>query len=196
MRRAGVSATSGSSRSRLEVAELRITGGELGGRRIRAPKSSKVRPTTERVREAVFSILGDVSGARVLDLFCGSGALGIEALSRGAAEATLVDTHPAAARKNLEALELTDRAETVRADVARFLRRAGEGSYDLVLCDPPYRLADRLTSELDPLVRRALAAGGRVMIESSPDNPLQMTLPLSTERAYGDTMIRIYRDER
>jgi 16S rRNA (guanine966-N2)-methyltransferase len=148
------------------------------------------------VREAVFSILGDVSGARVLDLFCGSGALGIEALSRGAAEATLVDTHPAAARKNLEALELTDRAETVRADVARFLRRAGEGSYDLVLCDPPYRLADRLTSELDPLVRRALAAGGRVMIESSPDNPLQMTLPLSTERAYGDTMIRIYRDER
>jgi 16S rRNA (guanine966-N2)-methyltransferase len=196
MRHGGVSATSGSSRSRLELAELRITGGELGGRRIRAPKGSKVRPTTERVREAVFSILGDVSGARVLDLFCGTGALAIEALSRGAAEATLVDTHPAAARKNLEALELTDRAETVRADVARFLRRAGEGSYDLVLCDPPYRLADRLTSELDLLVRRALAAGGRVMIESSPDNPLQMTLPLSTERAYGDTMIRIYRDER
>jgi 16S rRNA (guanine966-N2)-methyltransferase len=196
MRHGGVSATSGSSRSRLELAELRITGGELGGRRIRAPKGSKVRPTTERVREAVFSILGDVSGARVLDLFCGTGALAIEALSRGAAEATLVDTHPAAARKNLEAVELTDRAETVRADAARFLRRAREGSYDLILCDPPYRLADRLTSELDPLVRRALAAGGRVMIESSPDNPLQMTLPLSTERAYGDTMIRIYRDER
>ena len=175
---------------------MRITGGELGGRRIRAPKGPKLRPTTERVREAVFSILGDVSGARVLDLFCGTGALAIEALSRGAAEATLVDTHPAAARKNLEGLELTGRAKTVRADAARFLRRAGEGSYDLVLCDPPYRLADRLTSELDPLIRRALAAGGRVMIESSPDNPLQMTLPLSTERAYGDTMIRIYRDER
>ena len=176
--------------------ELRITGGELGGRRIHAPKGSKLRPTTERVREAVFSILGDVSGARVLDLFCGTGALAIEALSRGAAEATLVDTHPAAARKNLEALELTGRAETVRAHAARFLRRAGEGSYDLVLCDPPYRLADRLTSELDPLIRRALAAEGRVMIESSSDNPLQMTLPLSTERAYGDTMIRIYRDDR
>jgi 16S rRNA (guanine966-N2)-methyltransferase len=176
--------------------ELRITGGELGGRRIHAPKGAKLRPTTERVREAVFSILGDVSDARVLDLFCGTGALAIEALSRGAAEATLVDTHPAAARKNLEALDLTGRTETVRADAARFLRRAGEGSYDLVLCDPPYRLADRLTSELDPLIRRALAAGGRVMIESSPDNPLQMTLPLSTERAYGDTLIRIYRDER
>ena len=176
--------------------ELRITAGELGGRRIHAPKGAKLRPTTERVREAVFSILGDVSGARVLDLFCGTGALAIEALSRGAAEATLVDTHPAAARKNLEALELTDRAQSVRADATRFLRRAEEDAYDLVLCDPPYRLADRLTSELDPLIGRALAAGGRVMIESSPDNPLEMTLPLITERTYGDTMVRIHRDER
>ena len=169
--------------------ELRITGGELGGRRIRAPKGSKLRPTTERVREAIFSILGDVSGARVLDLFCGTGALAIEALSRGAAEATLVDTHPAAAR------ELKDRAETVRADAARFLRRAREGSYDLVLCDPPYSLADRLTAELDPLISRILADGGRVVVESSPDNPLEMSLPLTTERAYGDTLIRIYGGE-
>ena len=75
------------------MSELRISGGELGGRRIRVPKGD-VRPTTERVREAVFSILGDVSGSRVLDLFCGSGALAIEALSRGASEATLVDTPP------------------------------------------------------------------------------------------------------
>src|SRR6266487_6397881 len=96
--------------------ELRITGGELGGRRIRAPKGTKLRPTTERVREAVFSILGDVSGARVLDLFCGTGALAIEALSRGASEATLVDTHPAAARANLDTLDLTRRAKAVRAD--------------------------------------------------------------------------------
>src|SRR6266540_6417947 len=109
------------------MAELRITGGELGGRRIHVPKGPKLRPTTERVREALFSILGDLTGARVLDLFCGTGALAIEALSRGAAEATLVDTHPAAARRNLEALELTDRAGTVRADATRFLRRAGEG---------------------------------------------------------------------
>ena len=83
------------------VSELRISGGELGGRRIRVPKGD-VRPTTERVREAVFSILGDVSGSRVLDLFCGSGALAIEALSRGASEATLVDTHPRTARENVE----------------------------------------------------------------------------------------------
>jgi 16S rRNA (guanine966-N2)-methyltransferase len=174
------------------VAELRISGGELGGRRIRAPKGTKLRPTTERVREAVFSILGDVSGARVLDLFCGTGALAIEALSRGAAQATLVDTHPAAARRNLEALELTDRAKAVRADAARFLRRAEEGSYDLVLCDPPYRLADRLAADLDPLIRDVLAESGRAMIESSPDNALQMELPLLTERTYGETHIRVY----
>ncbi len=176
--------------------ELRITGGELGGRRIQAPKGPKLRPTTERVREAIFSMLGDVSGARVLDLFCGTGALAIEALSRGAAEATLVDTHPRAARRNLEALELTDRAETVRADAARFLRRAEEGAYDLILCDPPYRLADRLAADLDPLIRGALAESGRVMIESSPDNPLQVELSLLTERTYGDTMVRIHRNER
>jgi 16S rRNA (guanine966-N2)-methyltransferase len=178
------------------VAELRITGGELGGRRIRAPKGTKVRPTTERVREAVFSILGDLSGARVLDLFCGTGALAIEALSRGAAEATLVDTHPAGARKNLEALELAGRAKTVRSDAARFLRRAEPSSYDLVLCDPPYRLADRLAAELGPLVRGVLAKSGRAMIESSPDNPLQIELPLLTERAYGDTLIRIHGSDR
>lgn len=176
--------------------ELRITGGELGGRRIHAPKGDKLRPTTERVREAVFSILGDVSGARVLDLFCGTGALAIEALSRGAAEATLVDTHPAAARRNLESLELTGRAKAVRADAARFLRGAEEASYDLVLCDPPYRLADRLAADLDPLIRRALAAGGRVMIESSPKRPLDLGLPLITDRTYGDTYIRVHGADR
>jgi len=85
----------------------------------------------------MFSILGDVSEARVLDLFCGSGALAIEALSRGASSATLVDTKPAGARRNLEELDLRDRAETVRSDVARFLRRAQPSSFDLVLCDRP-----------------------------------------------------------
>jgi 16S rRNA (guanine966-N2)-methyltransferase len=176
--------------------ELRITGGELGGRRIRAPKGSKLRPTTERVREAIFSILGDLSGARVLDLFCGTGALAIEALSRGANEATLVDTHPRAARDNVEALGLADRATVVRADVVRFLRRAEESSFDLVLCDPPYRLADRLTADLAPLIPGVLAESGRVMTESSPDNPLQMELPLLTERTYGDTLIRVHGGHR
>jgi 16S rRNA (guanine966-N2)-methyltransferase len=179
------------------MSELRITGGELGGRRIRVPRGARdLRPTTERVREAVFSMLGDLSGARVLDLFCGSGALGIEALSRGASEATLVDTRPAAARRNLESLGLTEHARTVRADAGRFLRRAEAGSFDLVLCDPPYRLADRLAADLDPLIRRALAEEGRVMVESSPDRPLELSLPLLTERTYGDTLVRIHGGER
>jgi len=175
------------------MAELRITGGELGGRRIRAPRGARgLRPTTERVREAIFSILGEIAGARVLDLFCGTGALGIEAISRGAAEATLVDTDPRSARRNVEELGLSERAEVVRSDAARFLRRAGEGAFDLVFCDPPYRLADRLAADLDPLIRNALAAGGRVMLESSPDRPLTLSLPLLTERTYGDTLIRVH----
>jgi 16S rRNA (guanine966-N2)-methyltransferase len=174
------------------VAELRITGGELGGRRIRVPSRAKeLRPTTERVREAVFSILGEVGGANVLDLFCGSGALAIEALSRGAATATLVDARPEVAKRNVESLDLGDRALVVRSDATRFLRRAEPGSFDLVLCDPPYRLADRLAAELDPLIRAVLAKDGKVMVETSPDRPLPLELPLLTERSYGDTLIRI-----
>src|SRR5436190_9254717 len=173
---------------------MRVVGGELRGRRLAAPpaRSAAVRPTADRVREAVFSILaGAVAGARVLDLFCGTGALAIEALSRGAAQATLVDTKPEAARRNLESLGLTDRATALRYDAARFLRRAGPGSFDLVFCDPPYRLADRLAAQLDPLIRAALAEGGRVIVETSPESTLPLDLPLINEGAYGDTLIQI-----
>jgi len=172
------------------MAEMRVTGGELGGRRLHVPRRG-VRPTTGRVREAIFSMLGSVEDSRVLDLFCGTGALAIEALSRGAAQATLVDTKPEAARRNLESLGLNDRATALRSDVARYLRRAGPGSFDLVLCDPPYRLADRLAAELDPLIRAALAEGGRVMAETSPEHPLRLELPLIKEAAHGDTLIQI-----
>jgi 16S rRNA (guanine966-N2)-methyltransferase len=173
------------------MAEIRVTGGELGGRRLHVPRRG-VRPTTGRVREAIFSMLGSsVEGARVLDLFAGTGALAIEALSRGAAQATLVDTKPEAARRNLESLGLNDRSAVLRSDVARYLRRAGPGSFDLVLCDPPYRLADRLAAELDPLIRAALADGGMVMAETSPEHPLRLQLPLIKEGAYGDTLIQI-----
>ena len=172
------------------MAEIRVTGGELRGRRLHVPRRG-VRPTTGRVREAVFSMLGNLEGARVLDLFCGTGALAIEALSRGAAQATLVDTKPEAARRNLESLGLTDRATALRYDAARFLRRAGPGSFDLVFCDPPYRLADRLAAQLDPLIRAALAEGGRVIVETSPESTLPLDLPLINEGAYGDTLIQI-----
>jgi 16S rRNA (guanine966-N2)-methyltransferase len=174
--------------------EIRVTGGELKGRRLYVPKAG-IRPTTGRVREAIFSMLGSVEGARVLDIYSGSGALGIEALSRGAAQAVLVDTNPAATRRNVDHLALGEHARVVRADAVRFLERAEPGSFDLVLCDPPYRLADRLGADLVQLMPGALAGGGRVMVETSPDRPLALGLPLVTERAYGDTLVRIHADE-
>jgi 16S rRNA (guanine966-N2)-methyltransferase len=177
------------------MAEIRVTGGELRGRRLHVPRTG-VRPTTGMVREAIFSMLGSVEGARVLDLFAGSGALAIEALSRGAAEATLVDTRPRAARRNIDQLGLSDRADVVRLEAVRFLRRGEVSPFDLVLCDPPYRLADRLGADLVHLIPGALGADGRAMIESSPERPLDLGLPLITERSYGDTMIRIYGDQQ
>ena len=108
---------------------MRVIAGELGGRRLVAPRGWKVRPTSDRVREAIFSALGDrVSGASVLDLYCGTGALAIEALSRGAAKATLVDRDTRAALGNVEHLGLGERVELVRADVSRWLAgRAEDG---------------------------------------------------------------------
>lgn len=129
---------------------MRVVAGAVGGRKLAAPARSKLRPTSERVREAVFASLGSlnaVEGATVLDLFAGTGALGIEALSRGAAAATFVDDDPgaiAAIRANLATTGLAERAEVVRADARRFVRdaaRAGRG-WDLALADPPYRFDD------------------------------------------------------
>jgi 16S rRNA (guanine966-N2)-methyltransferase len=170
---------------------VRVVAGELGGRRLVAPRGSRVRPTADRVREALFSILGDVSGASVLDLYSGTGALAIEALSRGAERAVLVDTDIAAARRNVAALGLEGRCELVRADVPRHLRR-DEGEYDLVFCDPPYGLADDLGPRLDPLIPPRLAAGGRVIVESDARAPLELALPVVVERRYGDTLVRVH----
>jgi 16S rRNA (guanine966-N2)-methyltransferase len=172
---------------------LRIVAGELGGRRLATPprRSVAVRPTSDRVREALFSILGDVQDARVLDLFCGTGALGIEALSRGAASATLVDTHTALVRRNVAELGVGRRCEVVRSDARAFLRRSRR-EFDLVFCDPPYRLADRLRGDLDSLIPKRLAPGGRLIVEGAARRPLTLSLPVVTERRYGDTAVTVY----
>jgi 16S rRNA (guanine966-N2)-methyltransferase len=172
---------------------IRVVGGELRGRRLATPprRSAAVRPTSDRVREALFSILGDLEGMAVVDLFCGTGALAIEALSRGAASAVLVDTAPALARRNVRALGLDDRAEVLRGDALRYLSRA-TGRFELAFCDPPYRLADRLERELDSLVPDRLEEGGRLIAESAARHPLKLSLPLLDERRYGDTLIRIH----
>jgi 16S rRNA (guanine966-N2)-methyltransferase len=173
-----------------------VIAGQWRGRRLQAPAGAATRPTGDRVREALFSILGErVAGARVLDLFAGSGALGIEALSRGAAEATFVDSAPAAiraVRANLAALG--GEADVRRADALRFLGGASAAArqYDLVFLDPPYRLAGRLGGELTAALPAVLAPGAAVVVESDRRVPLALDLPLLDERRYGDTLIRIH----
>jgi 16S rRNA (guanine966-N2)-methyltransferase len=174
---------------------MRVTGGALGGRRLVAPHGLATRPTSDRVRESLFAILGPLDGERVLDLYAGSGALGIEALSRGAAQATFVDAAPpaiAAVRRNLAALDLD--ADVVRSDARAFLRNASTRapSYDLVLLDPPYRLAAGLGRMLSEHVPAVLSPAGRVVAESDRHAPLELDLPLVRERRYGDTIIRIH----
>ena len=175
---------------------MRVIAGVHGGRRLRAPAGLDTRPTSDRVREALFSVLGaEVEGARVLDLFAGSGALGIEALSRGAAEATFVDAAEASVRcvrSNLEALGL--RAEVRRGDAAAFLKSASVRGhvYDLVFLDPPYSSAARVGAELSPRLPDVLTPGATVVCESARRQPLALDLPLRDERRYGDTLIRIH----
>jgi 16S rRNA (guanine966-N2)-methyltransferase len=173
---------------------MRVVAGELGGRRLLAPRGHRVRPTSDRVREAIFSALGEVSGARVLDLYSGTGALAIEALSRGAGPATLVDRSTRAALGNVRNLGLDERVELIRSDVLAWLASQTPGiGYDLIFLDPPYKLADRLGSELDNHLPRLLAEGGRVIVESPAGRPLALTsLPVLRERRYGATNVVFY----
>jgi 16S rRNA (guanine966-N2)-methyltransferase len=174
---------------------VRVIAGTHRGRPLVAPRGSATRPTADRVREALFSTLGDMSGLEVLDLFAGSGALAIEALSRGAASATLVDSAPraiTAIRRNLETLGMT--ADVRAASATAFLRtaRSHGRQYDLVFLDPPYRRASSLGGELSIALAPVLATGARVVSESDRREPLELELPLSDERVYGDTLIRIH----
>lgn len=179
---------------------MRIVAGTLGGRRIEAPSGQDTRPTSDRVREALFSALGDaVAGARALDLFAGSGALAIEALSRGAASAVLVEKDRRAVQAitaNLKALDLRPPHAVLRRRDAlaalRDAREAGE-TYDLVFLDPPYRLASGLGPELAPALAPVLAPGARVIGESDRRSPLDLPGLLTPfERRYGDTLLRIH----
>jgi 16S rRNA (guanine(966)-N(2))-methyltransferase RsmD len=147
------------------------------------------------VREALFSILGDLYGTRVLDLFAGSGALAIEALSRGAARATLVDSAAGAVetiRRNLATLEIE--AEVRHQRALPFLRNARSDGrhYDLVFLDPPYRRAQDLGAELSIALTPVLVPESRVVSESDRRAPLELELPIVDRRTYGDTLISIH----
>jgi 16S rRNA (guanine966-N2)-methyltransferase len=176
---------------------MRVIAGELKGRRLVAPRGWKVRPTSDRVREAIFSALGEVVGARVLDLYCGTGALAIEALSRGADSAILVDRDTRPALGNVEQLALRERVELVRADVVRWLADRAVASepprFDLVFVDAPYKLADRVGRELDMHLPGLLEEGGRAVVESGAGRPLRIdSLERVRQRRYGGTDVSFY----
>jgi 16S rRNA (guanine966-N2)-methyltransferase len=173
---------------------MRVVAGLAGGRPLRAPAGRRIRPTSERVREALFNALGSldvVDGATVVDLFAGTGALGIEALSRGAASATFVDADLHAVRaveENLGATELGGRATVVHADVFRFLegRPAEAPLFDIAFADPPYAFAD-WSRLLGVLPARLIALEARAHIELGTRwHPLR-------SRRYGDTVVTLAR---
>ena len=173
-----------------------MTGGIFGGRTLRAPAGRGVRPTTDRVREATFARLGALGGARVLDLYAGTGALGIEALSRGAANVVFVERARAsldALRRNLATLGLEISVRIVARDVAAAvadLGRAGE-LFDLVLLDPPYETGEDERTLRAIVAARILAPGALLVVERSRRNPLPPIsgLALQDERRYGDTIV-------
>jgi 16S rRNA (guanine966-N2)-methyltransferase len=174
---------------------LRVTGGRLGGRRLRAPRRG-VRPSADRVRESLFGWLGDLEGAAVLDLFAGSGALGIEALSRGAASLISVERSRAALsvlRANLAALELESASRVMAGDAVAVIARLGRAGerFDLVLLDPPYA-SDLAHAALAALVAaNLLAPGATVVLERSRSHSVDAVPGLAPleERRYGDTVI-------
>lgn len=181
---------------------MRVVAGSAGGRRLVAPPGRHTRPTSDRVREALFSSLAHrgIVGVAVLDLYAGSGALGIEALSRGAATATFVERDPRAAaaiEANLETTGLAERAAVRRLDAAAFCARPDPpGPYGIVLCDPPYDTAlDHVYGLVAQLDRAgSLTPDGAVVIERSKRDPQLATAPppsLAHERtrSYGDTVL-------
>jgi 16S rRNA (guanine966-N2)-methyltransferase len=175
---------------------VRVVAGVYGGRRLATPAGRSTRPTSDRVREALFSILGPLDDLRVLDLFAGSGALGIEALSRGAREAVFVDSDEraaAAVRRNLDTLGADARVH--RRDALAWLASAASGgeTFDLVFADPPYSSAGRTAGRLSDLLPPLLTDTSFTVTESDKRHPLLLTLPLIDERTYGDTRIAIHR---
>lgn len=172
---------------------MRVVAGTAGGRSIAVPPGTGTRPTSDRVREAVFGRLdawGAVDGARVLDLFAGSGALGIEALSRGAARVTFVDADPRAltvVRANLAATGLAADAEVVRSDAVRFLAGA-PGRFDVALLDPPYRFDDEAWASLLARLGAELA-----VVESDRDVDPGAGWELLRRRRYGATVVALAR---
>lgn len=177
---------------------MRIVAGEFKGRRLAGPAGRAARPTSDKVREALFSILGDVSGQRVLDLFAGTGAVGLEAISRGASDVVLVERDRRMASvvdRNLSEILGSDdkRAKLVRGDALKYL--ASAEPFDLVFVDPPYADAGQMAPQLTAALPAVLAPGATVVTESDRREPLMLganAFTLRSEHIYGDTLIRVF----
>ena len=175
---------------------MRIIAGSRKGHGILAPKGLDTRPTGDRVREAAFNLIGPVDGADVLDLYAGSGAMGLEALSRGAAAVTFVERDRHAAQTiagNLEKLRFTG-ATVLRDDaIARLAADAASGRrYDLVLVDPPYRMLSTLLPSFALYLPAVVAPNGLVVVESDAREEPELPLPKRTSRRYGSARITVF----
>ncbi len=179
---------------------MRVIAGSHKGRRLAAPKGPHVRPTGDRVREAIFNLVGPVDGASVLDLFAGSGALGIEALSRGARRCVFAELDGGAARvirQNLERLQLTGAVVERRDALAVLREEASRGRrHDLVLCDPPYELWPALEPALAERLPGVLAPDGLLVVETDARTEPQLPLDPVTSRRYGSARITIFHQMR
>lgn len=175
---------------------MRIIAGTLKGRPLKAPPGPDTRPTADRTREAIFSLLlarRELHDAAVLDLFAGTGALALEAISRGAAYATLVESLPAAARvarDNARALGVEDACVFVRADAVRYAATYRGPAFDLVFADPPYELSD--LTRLPELVLPHLTPDGFFVLEHDRRHSFDEHPALVTSRAYGRTVVSLF----
>ena len=174
---------------------MRIIAGTHRGSRLVTPKGLETRPTGDRVREAAFNLIGPVDGATVLDLFAGSGALGLEALSRGAARAVFVESNRAAGRaieQNLDRLRL--RGTVVLQDALKALQMEAQAGrrYDLVLVDPPYEMFRDLQPALARILPRVLADDGLLVVETDARVDPVFPLELRTSRRYGRARLTLF----
>ena len=178
---------------------MRVISGTYKGRTLKSVRDPRLRPAADRVRESIFNILQNrlsLRGARVLDLFAGSGSLGFEALSRGAARVVFVDDWQGATKvieENSSLLQCEDRCEIIKADVYRFLRHA-EGQYDLVFVDPPYRLQSAPDLPHKILEKGLLSPLGLIIMEHAARTkiPTNGTFSLVSERTFGSTTVSFF----
>jgi len=178
--------------------EMRIIAGDFRGRNLISPKGKAVRPTTDRVREAIFNILGNITNCDFLDLFAGTGAVSFEALSRGASSATLVDKNLRTAQKNAELLGVNHKVSWKKLDIDRFLASATSKTYDVIFVDPPYELALDIHLQVLTFAEKTLLEDGILIFEHKKKCELSEragTMQRSQIRLYGDTAISLYEHE-